>query len=175
MSPEHFQTSRCFKTPRANSGAGLINQASNFVVFQNTPGTIGVGGGGVSKPKLPTSRWAGPRILAAQPYPSVLASASLSIARCVSLAPSLSTSVYVSLYFSIQLSFQPVCDLKRPRRNRTAGGELINLSLPHRPAINRSSSCRIHKHSHPSRPAAGFQKTPDAVIRTPPVQFFEVP
>ena len=142
---------------------------SNFVVFQNSPGQFrgGVskpsfqlrsvskhpghnrGGGCVNKPKLPTSRWAGPRILAAQPYPSVLASASLSIARCVSLAPSLSTSIYVSLYFSMQLSFQPVCDLKRPRRNRTAGGELINLSLPHRPAINRNSSCLIHKHSHP--------------------------
>jgi hypothetical protein len=133
-----------------------------------------VGGGALDKPKLPTSRWAGPRILAAQPYPSVLASASLSIARCVSLAPSLYIYLRIPL-LSIQLSFQPVCELKRPRRNRTAGGELINLSLPHRPAINRSSSCLIHKHSHPSRPAAGFQKTPDAIIRTPPVQFLRSP
>ena len=164
------------KTPRAHPSAALINQAPNFVVFQNTPGTIGVRGGGwgINKLKLPTSRWAGPRVLAAQPHPSVLASASLY--RCVSLAPSLSTSIYVSLYFSMQLSFQLVCVLKRPRRNRTAGGELINLSLPDRPALNRrSSSCLIHKHSQPSKPATWFQTIPDAIIRTPPVQIFEVP
>ena len=82
---------------------------------------------------------------------------------------------HVSLYFSIRLSLQPVCELKRPRRNRTAGVELINLSLPDRPAINRSSSCPIHKHTHPSRPVDGFQKTPDAIIRTPPVKFVRCP
>ena len=82
-----------------------------------------------------------------------------------------SLSLHLILQSSlIHLSLPTVCDLKRPRRNRTAGGYSISLSFQERPAINIRSSCRIHKHNHISKTVDGFQNTPDAMIRTPPAK-----